>query len=192
MGDAKLRRLAEQRGEVEHEEVRYERTYLAMRPWLPAAVSDFLDIGCGTGAIAMWVARHYQPSVTAHLIDGDTDHPPQAWRTDGVPWRDVRVALQGFAKHCPCIAVKGWPPDPLLTIPCELIYSTCSWGHHYPIETYLGLAVRSLAPGGTLIVDLRVGERAEHGQAVLALHFERIGTIDAPGKKYLRTVWLAR
>ena len=188
MGDAKTRRLAEARGEIEHVEGRYERTFNSMKPWLPEACADFLDIGCGTGAIAMWVARHYR-AATAHLIDGDTDRPPQSWRTDGVPWRDVRVALQGFAKHCPGIRVRGWAPDPGLTIPCELIYSNCSWGHHYPIETYLDLADRSLKRGGTLIVDLRIGEHADHGESVLSRCFERAGTIDAPGKKYRRTVW---
>lgn|SRR3990167_4542347 len=190
MGLAKIRRLAEARGEVEHQEGRYERTFLAIKPWLPARAHDFLDIGCGTGGIAMHVARHYG-TATAHLIDGMEEGVPGAWRTDGKPWRDIRVALQGFAKHCPGITVRGWPPDPLLTIPCELLYSTCSWGHHYPIETYLGLAFRSLKPGGTLIVDLRLGDPAEHGQLILDRHFKRSGTIAAPGKKYLRTVWRA-
>lgn len=188
MGAAKIRRLAEARGEVEHQAGRYERTFNAMKPWLPAAVNDFLDIGCGTGGIAMHVARHYR-TATAHLMDGAADGVPGAWRTDGVPWRDISAALRGFAKHCPGVRVRGWPPDPGLTIRCELIYSTCSWGHHYPIETYLDLVDRSLAPGGTLIVDLRIGEHADHGESVLSRVFERRGTICAPGKKYLRTVW---
>ena len=188
MGAAKERRLAEARGEIEHEEGRYERTFNSMRPWLPAACRDFLDIGCGRGGVAAWVALHYR-TATAHLMDGDRELKPRAWRTDGVAWRDVNLALDVFARHCRGIAVKAWPPDPTLTIPCELIYSTCSWGHHYPIETYLDLAKRSLRPGGILIVDLRLGERAAHGESVLSRHFNRAGTIDAPGKKYLRTVW---
>ena len=188
MGVAKLQRLAELRGEAAHQDNRFERTYLAMRPWLPEGVRDFLDIGCGRGVIAIWVARHYR-TATAHLIDGVDERSHQVWHTDGVPWRDVNIALRAFAKHCPEIAVKAWPPDPALTIPCELIYSNCSWGHHYPIETYLGLVHRSLKPGGTLIVDLRLGAPAEHGQALLDRHFNRAGTIESPGKKYLRTVW---
>lgn len=188
MGAAKDRRIAEARGEVEHEPGRFERTFNAMKPWLPASVKDFLDIGCGRGAIAVYVARHYR-TATAHLMDGDHEEPPQSWRTDGVAWRDIKGALQAFATDCPGIPVKAWPPDPALTIPCELIYSNCSWGHHYPIETYLDLVTRSLKPGGTLIVDLRRGEHAEHGEAVLAGRFTRRGTIESPGKKYLRTVW---
>lgn len=188
MGVSKERRLAEARGEIEHQDSRFERTFNEMRPWLPDTVSAFLDIGCGTGAIAIHIARHYR-TACAHLIEGSEDAAHGAWHTDGKPWRDVRGALAAFEKHCPEISVRAWPPDPNLTILCELIYSTCSWGHHYPIETYLGLATRSLRPGGTLIVDLRIGSPAEHGQEMLAKHFARAGTIPAPGKKYLRTVW---
>lgn len=104
----------------------------------------------------------------------------------------MKVAAEAFARHCPDVPVRTWPPDPGLTIPCELIYSNCSWGHHYPIETYLDLARRSLRAGGVLIVDLRRGEKAEHGERVLGDHFGRLGTIESPGKKYLRTVWGAR
>jgi len=190
MSGAKIRRLAEQSGEIEHEANRYERTYESMRPWLPAKCNDFLDIGCGRGGIAIHVARHYC-TATAHLIDGSDEQPPVSWCTDGTPWRDVGTAMAAFARHAPEIAVKTWPPDPLLAIPCELIYSNCSWGHHYPISTYLGLACRSLRPGGTLIVDLRIGPLGEQGRAALARHFDPVATIETPGKKYTRTVWRA-
>lgn len=84
MGAAKDRRLAEARGEIEHDAGRFERTYLAMKPWLPGRCADFLDIGCGRGTIAMHVARHYG-TATAHLIDGESEGVPQAWATDGAP-----------------------------------------------------------------------------------------------------------
>ena len=188
MGWSKERRLAQAAGEAETQEARFERTFNDMRSWLPEEVTNFLDIGCGAGGIAIHVARHYRRA-TAHLMDGDAQGIARAWRTDGMAWRDVNRALAAFAKHCPGIAVRAWPPDPELTIPCELIFSNCSWGHHYPIETYLGLVVRSLKPGGTLIVDLRLGEHAQHGREVLARHFEPRVTIETSGKKYMRTVW---
>lgn len=189
MGASKERRLAEARGEIEHQEARFERTFNEMRPWLPATADDFLDIGCGTGAIAVQVARHYR-TATAHLIEGTEDRAHGAWHTDGRPWRDVRGALAAFAKHCPEISVRSWPPrDDAPIPPCELVYSTCSLGHHYPVETYLGLLQRTLMSRGRLIIDLRIGEIGEHGRAVLREHFTHKGDIAATGKKYWRTVW---
>lgn len=173
---------------------RYERTFLSMKPWLPASdVNNFLDIGCGLGLIAAHVAQHY-PGATAHLIDGEEwQEKWTGYKDAGRPWADVKLALQLFAKHFPGSAVRAHTPDPLgPTIgPCEVIYSNASWGHHYPIETYLELVLRSLKPGGTLIIDLRIGHVGEHGRAVLAKHFEHVTNIEAAGKKFDRTVWHA-
>ena len=172
-----------------HHAGRYENTFQTMLPWLPpvGAVRDFLDIGCGYGGVAMWMAGRY-PDATAHLIDGDGSEKWVGYREDGQAWADVRIAVRLFEKHCPGRAVKAYRPDPAKTIPCDLIWSNVSWGHHYPIETYLDLALRSLRAGGTLIVDLRLGEVGEHGEDVLARHFIRKGTAHT-GKKYTRTVW---
>ena len=68
------------------------------------------------------------------------------------------------------------------------IYSICSWGHHYPIETYLDLVCRCLRRGGTLIVDLRLW-KLDRGKAVLARYFGFVNAIGVLGKKYQRTVW---
>ena len=88
--------------------------------------------------------------------------------------------------------MRAWPPDPRAAVPpCELVYSNCSWGHHYEIETYLELVLRVLKPGGTLIVDLRIGEVGAHGRSVLIRHFKPDAILATSGKKYLRTVWRA-
>ena len=170
-----------------HHAGRYEHTFQTMLPWLPPAVRDFLDIGCGYGGVAMWMARHY-PDAIAHLIDGDGSDKWVGYRADGQAWSDVKLAARLFEKHCPGREVHAHQPDPAQTIPCELIWSNVSWGHHYQIETYLDLVLRSLRSGGTLIVDLRIGEVGAHGEDVLARHFIRKGTAHT-GKKYTRTVW---
>ena len=174
-----------------HHAERYRRTFETMLPWLPEqdAVTHFLDIGCGYGGVAMWMARHY-PDAVAHLIDGDGGDKWVGYRADGQAWSDVRLAARLFAKHSPGRVFKTYTPYPAMTmtIPCELIWSNVSWGHHYPIETYLDLVLRSLKAGGTLIVDLRIGDVGEHGEEVLSRHFQRKGTAHA-GKKYTRTVW---
>lgn len=176
---------------VAHHMGRFERTFESMKPWLPAQVENFLDIGCGLGGVAIHVARHY-PGAVAHLIDGAGEIGKwTSYREDGKPWADVRVAVRLFRKHCPAAEVLAHPPlDSAVVPPCELVYSNCSWGHHYPIDTYLGLAGRVLKPGGRLIVDLRLGRVGEYGAAQLEAHgFTLVWTIAAEGKKYARTVW---
>lgn len=173
---------------------RYERTFLSMRPWLPPAAENFLDIGCGLGGVAMWTTRHY-PGATAHLIDGETQTEKWvSYQDGGQAWADVNIAVRLYAKYCPGRAVKAWPPDPTQQEipPCELIFSNCSWGHHYPIETYLDMVRRTLRPKGVLIVDLRRSEIGAHGAAVLGRHFTRTGTVDVGEKKYTRTVWVKK
>lgn len=169
---------------------RYERTVAAMRPWLPEIVGRFLDIGSGTGGIAAMISGVY-PYAEVNLIDGESAE--QSWtsfRPDGAPWAAVEEAKQLVKAVRPSAAVYAYSP-PIIELPaCGLIYSICSWGHHYPIETYLELVRRSLKPGGTLIVDLRKGRVGAHGREMLGQHFLFTANI-GEGKKYDRTVWRA-
>lgn len=171
---------------------RYMRTFLIMKPWLPTGeVKNFLDIGCGLGGVAMLVASHY-PNATAHLLDGDEyTEKWTGYRTDGKPFADAKIAASLFAKYCPGREARVWPANPKVEVPlCELIYSTCSWGHHYPIETYLDVLCRCLRPGGTVIVDLRLGEVGDHGRRVLGEYLSHVADVySGEGKKYTRTVW---
>ena len=193
MGIKKLARLGwPQPLPAEDQPERWRRTFAGMRPWLPERAGAFVDIGCGSGGIAALVAKHYG-NATAHLIDSTELRPKWAgYREGGEAWDDVETAAALVRAHCPGVECRAWPPDPALTIPADLIYSICSWGHHYQIETYLALAVRSLRPGGILIVDLR-NVLTEHGSAVLSESFVSIGTVpNLTPKKYVRTVWRSR
>ena len=170
------------------QEERFLRNFENMKPHLPEGVSAFLDIGSGLGGIAGHVAKHY-PEAVAHLMDGaKAEASWTSYRPGGKPWACVFAAAQHVRRFSGS-KVEAHVADPDETIPCELIYSTVSWGHHYPIEVYLGLARRSLKPGGTLIVDLRLGEVGEHGREVLARHFKQAWADIHIGKKYARTVW---
>jgi SAM-dependent methyltransferase len=139
---------------------RFTRDMEGMGPWLPARIDSFLDIGCGSGRLAVLLAQHYGGAVDVHLIDGD--RRVEAFGKEQVgyapttpPWNDRAAAAELVRAKVPAARVFDYPPDPRLTIPVDLIVSTKSWGHHYGADVYLGLARRSLRPGGRIIMDLR-------------------------------------
>ena len=177
---------------------RYERTLLSMRPWLPEKCEAFLDVGCGLGGVAILVARRY-PGAEIHLLDGDL--AGEKWggfREDGRPWADVNVAARICARELPGRSIVPWTPVLVRRwghrlgaeggFRFDLVYSICSWGHHYPIETYVDEVRGGLRSGGRLIVDLR-REHAERGRAELHQDFDWLADIARDGKKYVRTVW---
>ena len=174
---------------------RYEQTFLSMKPWLPPGlVRDFLDIGCGISGIAVFVAQHYGGRAVAHLLDGNgAGEKWGGFRKDGRPWNDVGQAARIFRALYPGAVCADWGPEPecRLIPPCELVYSICAWGHHFPIEMYVDMVHRVLRPGGRLIVDLR-REHAERGREELHQDFDWVADIPSEGKKYIRTVWGAR
>jgi hypothetical protein len=140
---------------------RIEQECERLVPFLPARVSSILDIGCGNHPlIDIWLSRYYSNPLTIHLIDGDKQIRPRGkeqvnFRQQTIPWRDRNAAIAMLHREVAGCAVYGHPPDPGLTIPCDLIVSRRSWGHHYPISTYIDLADRSLREGGRIIVDIR-------------------------------------
>ena len=178
---------------AQHHVERWRLSYERMRPWLPLRVLEFLDIGCGYGGIAVQIARHYPGAgARANLLDGLGMRPKWGgYQPLGAPWMDVAVAGRLYEQHCPGRRFVVYGPDEDETMPCDFIYSICSWCHHYPVETYLGLVRRSLVSGGALIVDLRLGDVGDHGRRVLAGYFDFVADIWM-GRKYVRTAWKAR
>lgn len=171
---------------------RSKRHYEMMLPWLPERCEHFLDIGCGHGGIASQIAGHYPASV-AHLLDGaEQTEKWVSWRENGEPWASVHLAVELLSKDHPGRASVAWTPDTVKELPMnafDVVYSVCSWGHHYGIEQYLEIVAHSMRPGATLIVDLRLGEIGEQGEALLRSKFVPVSLQVYVGKKYRRTVW---
>lgn len=160
MGEPDDTRVARAEERARQYEAQAERDYLTVRDWIPERCVDFLDIGCGLGGLAIKLGCHYR-QVVVNVLDGtDVRDDKKTGYSEGFqPYADRRLAVALIDANVPYgCAIKDYDPDPSLTIPADLIVSTKSWGHHYPIETYLDLALRSLSPDGRLIVDLRRGK----------------------------------
>jgi SAM-dependent methyltransferase len=162
---------------------RVVRTYGLMKPHLPAAAAGVLDVGCGMGGNALALGLHYGRVPALYLLDGRSSdavegggrkarHPGYKPYDPGQrPWNDAGrpAALfrgMGFAAH-------ALTPDPEATCPVDVVVSTRSWGHHYPIGVYLGLVLRSLRPGGVVFLDVRNGA---DGLEKMSKHFRLLAT----------------
>lgn len=134
------------------------RDFATIEPWLPGQTSGWavLDIGAGLGGVDIVIARSRAVS-WVHIIDGDgTAAPQSSFRVESRAWADREIARSLIEANAPKdTLIVAHPPDPAETIPADLIISLKSWGHHYPVDVYLGLARRSLRVGGRIIIDIR-------------------------------------
>lgn len=150
--------------------------------FLPDPLTTALEIGPGEEAALATELVGAFPRIKLYLMDGDGSAPERvSYRQHQTAWfsRDKAVASV-LARH-PAADVTGVPPDPSLSFPgLDLIISTQSWAYHYPAETYLGLAARSLRPGGRIILDLRLNHKEASGgeQAMLEAGFHKIAVIE--------------
>lgn len=144
--------------------------------WMPKSTKvKLLDIGAGLGLVAYFVAKCYPRGADLYLLDGKSDGYPKPGYHDEAaePWRDVSMAKAIIEKGIDTINLPGdtrvfacsdpaqfkrsaWPE---LTVPpsnqIDLVISTVSWGHHYPIGEYVDEVKAVLKPEGRLILDIR-------------------------------------
>lgn len=116
-----------------------------------------MDIGCGQAILDILIAKHVELE-SVHLVDGDGSGTKRAgFRSAGKPWRDVGWGVVLFQANCPDTPVTGYRlgVDVIPDLQVDLVISSRSWGHHYPISEHLELVKRCLKPEGHLIIDIR-------------------------------------
>jgi len=133
-------------------EAKIDRDFSMIESWLPARMDSVLDIGCGMGGIDILIQRNRFVK-RIYLIDGDgTGEKRNGFSHEMKPWNDVREAKQFIAGNVSNCTVYDKIPTRFLV---DLVISLKSWGHHYPVCTYLPLVKRSLHPAGHVIMDIR-------------------------------------
>lgn len=118
-------------------------------------IASAIDIGCGLGLVNIYLAREFGVN-RVHLVDGDgTGARRSDYARDVQPWNDVRTAEEIIRANVRlAVDIITHPADPDLTVDVDAVLSFKSWGLHYPVDIYLGLATRSLRPGGLLVLDI--------------------------------------
>ncbi len=141
-------------------------------------IRTLLDIGCGPAQTSIALAKTLDLDYL-YLMDGIEGPKLQGYHDEPKPWFDTAITAEN-AKRAGLTRFMVVPCDPTATYKVDAIISLLSWGHHYPVSTYIELAKRSLPVGGLLILDLR---RAKDGEAELHGHgFRMIAMLDATPK----------
>ena len=140
--------------------------FASLQPHLPERCDSLLDVGCGLAGIDLLLHRHYgNPSVSLLDREGVSDTVYYGFKDEAAHYASLDHARRFLeANGVPADSVHtfdadrdGYPADGAF----DLIISIVSWGFHYPLDTYLADVERTLAPGGTLIVDVRENTGAE-------------------------------
>ena len=144
---------------------------LGLREALPAKVPErVLDIGCGFALYDNVLLEHYGYPVHTHiyLLDKTTEIKKEGFkgggfRPEGISFytnlecaKDILVANGANESNIHTLEVSDGVLSQLTTSSFDLVYSLLSYGHHYPVSTYLNDIKRILKKGGILILDLRV------------------------------------
>lgn len=152
---------------------------------------SMLDIGCASGRHSVTIAEYCNVEYLG-LMDGDgSGEIFHDYRDGELAWNDVNEAKRLAEETLTC-RIEAFVQNTKLTIPVDMITSFKSWGTHYPIATYIPLAVRSLNPGGVIIVDMRPGDeefRKAQADEMRAAGFELVGRLgrDAEMRKHVFT-----
>lgn len=135
---------------------------------------SLLDIGCGLAITTIELAvRHPMKLI---LMDGYVGPKATGYSESVVPWQ--RMELTKDLAELNGVRFQTVSPDPTVKLDqVDGVVSLQSWGHHYPVNRYLALVLRSLRVGGPLVIDLRrnmdgLNELVDSG------HFEIIGKLD--------------
>lgn len=133
--------------------------YLQFRPIFEAkAPKSIADIGCGYAMFDLFLARDYGSVV--HLIDlecNDTRH--FGFEEKAAAYSSLKVAKKLLTDNgVPANSIKTLNPekqDVLKLKKLDFAFSFISCGFHYPWDTYREFFLKSVAPDGRIILDIR-------------------------------------
>lgn len=146
---------------------------LGLKNFLPSNTPlKVMDIGCGMGLYNFLLFKHYSFDANLHvfLLDKTTDQIEDSKNFVAGGWHPVDRFSFYTNLQCASDILKNntnlhnnvHPIEPTLSnlealedSSFDLVYSLLSYGHHYPVSTYLGHVYRILKSGGYLVLDLR-------------------------------------
>ena len=154
---------------------------LSLREALPLKTPRrVLDIGCGFALYDTFLLKHYGYPADMHLylLDKTTDLEREkdmgfkggGFRREGISFytnlecaSDILISNGATKDNIHTIVVTEKPLSHLESSSFDLIFSLLSYGHHYPVSTYVKEIKRLLSQGGVLILDLRVIDGVTQG-----------------------------
>jgi SAM-dependent methyltransferase len=164
---------------AERARLRAELDFKELTPWLPSTIASYVNIGCGQGLLDVFMARTFTPS-GALLIDGGDAEKEVGFKESITPWTNIEHTKAILTWNVPDAQFDFAEPNKPFDFDADIVLSLRSWGHHYPISTYLPSVKKALAAGGMLIVDIR---KDTDGRKQLERDFKFVGIIGGSPKR---------
>ena len=120
-----------------------ENEFLKFKKLLPNNVKNILDIGCGIGAINIFLNNFYNGSANFHLIDKNYVSKKVIYgyrESNAEGYNDLLLTKEFLKKNSineNSISTYDIDKDRLKEIKYDLVISLISWGYHYPLEVYI-------------------------------------------------------
>lgn len=155
--------------------------YRVLKPHLPKNAENILDIGCGLAGIDYFLYNHYRDSSPNIFLLDKTEVSENIY----FGFEKTAAAYNNLDSAKSLLTNAGIPEENVETIDInvqsfsgnekfDFIYSSISWGFHYPVETYINEVKRSLTDEGCLIIDVR---KNTNGANVLRENFSHVSVI---------------
>lgn len=155
----------------------------SIAPALPASATEILDVGGGMGGIGVLLSGRY-PTAGYRVLDGVSD-PPEV-RSHSKTFNDATCAASFLSAN----GVKNfgfYEPWDEFDRKFDLVISFAAWGFHIIPGDYLDRVKNALAPGATVILDVR--KTRTDWLETLVHGFGRPSHILERGKKHVRLAW---
>ena len=130
------------------------------KSYLPNPVNNILDIGCGVGAINIFLNKFYENRPKFHLLDKNYVSNKIVYgfkksKTEGYNNLEVtKKFLEANDISLKNIYTYDADKNELKVIKYDLVISLVSWGYHYPIETYIKYLKESSNEKTVFIFDI--------------------------------------
>lgn len=168
-----------------HRDLRNE--YETIQKYLPSTCARILDIGCGVAGIDLFLSRHYGHTADVWLLDKDGVSDVYYGFEDVASFYNSLDVARQFLElngvsasriHTVNMLNEAFPGGAVF----DLVISLISWGFHYPVSTYIDQVYKTLAPNGSLIIDVRADTS---GEEELRKKFKSVSVI-VEGQKHKR------
>lgn len=133
--------------------------FAGMAPHLPEKVEKIIEIGCGVGALQVFLKARY-PDARLELLDADTTNAEggAGYHADKIEVYNNRSVTE-LLLAANGVKVDFWHEVGTKDLlEADLIVSLASMGYHYPLSTY--------RLKGLCIVDLRRGPEKPRGKII--------------------------
>jgi SAM-dependent methyltransferase len=137
-----------------------EREALAIRTVVPRDCETLMDIGCGLGGFDLALTRLCPSIKRLVLVDQDRfeTRPHYGFASSGSSYNSLADTADFLKANGTTATIRTvdvltqpFPNDERV----DVVVSLISWGHHYPVSTYVAAVYAVLKPGGVVVLDVR-------------------------------------